>query len=60
MACAAAAATAAPAAADAPTTPPVLRNSYPTVTVVVEWENAKLSELGRARRMLAEFARQLE
>lgn len=56
---AAAAATAAPAAADAPTAPPVLRNSYPTVTVVVEWENAKLSELGRARRMLAEFARQL-
>ena len=31
-----------------------------SVTVVVEWDNVRLSELGRARRMLAELDRQAE
>lgn len=36
-----------------------MRNSLPSVSVVIEWENARLSELGRARRMLAALAEQL-
>jgi Glycosyl transferase family 2 len=28
------------------------RNALPSITVVIEWENARLSELDRARRML--------
>lgn len=36
-----------------------MRNSLPPVSVVIEWENAKLSELDRARRMLAALAGQL-
>ena len=36
-----------------------MRNSLPAVSVVIEWENAKLAELDRARRMLAALAAQL-
>lgn len=36
------------------------RNTLPSFSVVIEWENAKLSELDRARRMLEELARQMD
>src|SRR5262249_45549030 len=31
-----------------------------TVSVIIEWENAKLSELDRARRMLSQLGKQME
>lgn len=36
-----------------------MRNSLPSVSVVIEWENARLSELGRTREMLAALSTQL-
>lgn len=36
-----------------------MRNSLPPISVVIEWENAKLSELDRARQMLKALAAQL-
>jgi hypothetical protein len=36
-----------------------MRNSLPSVSVVIEWENARLSELGRTREMLKALATQL-
>jgi hypothetical protein len=35
------------------------RNTLPTITVVIEWENARLSEAERARRMLRRLRAQL-
>lgn len=37
-----------------------MQNTLPSPSVVIEWENAKISELGRARRMLHELARQID
>jgi hypothetical protein len=34
-------------------------SSSPFVSVVIEWENARLSDLGRAERMLAQLGRQM-
>ncbi len=36
-----------------------MRNSLPSVSVVIEWENARLSELGRTRQMLHALSAQL-
>jgi hypothetical protein len=34
-------------------------SAFPSVSIIIEWENARLSELGRTRRMLAALAAQL-
>jgi len=36
------------------------RNSLPSFTAVIEWENVRLSEFDRARKMLAQLAIQIE
>ena len=36
-----------------------LITAWPAVSIVIEWENARLSELGRTRRMLSALAAQL-
>jgi hypothetical protein len=39
--------------------PEARRNTLPSITVVIEWENARLSEADRARRMLHRLRAQL-